>query len=566
MRRAVFVLSPFFDWAFNSTRLYWVLSLICAGLLAFTDRHFMNPDGMSYLDIALAAANNQLSELANGYWSPGYPALIGVAIWLFRPAPEQEFPIAHFVTFGAFAFALWSFAFFVRNWRAAISEMNAEGAAETDRHFTPLAYSTFMYLTFTLLPVELVCPDIWVSGLVYLVASLALRAVLPGVGWGNFVSLGLALGAGYYFKEAMFPAGLTVWAMLFFSPRSLCTVSRPRLLLTLSVFLAIATPLFVAVSVKSNRVTFGSAGRLNYGWFVNGLPSIPFGDGTETGALIEHPVPKLSDRPLMLDLSASTGGTYPLWYDPSFWFRDQTPRFGLRAQMKALWIGLKRYMKILVSSAWLPLGAVALILWIPRSSVGPRPIRKFWWLFSWPLVVCAMYALVWVEGRYVGGFLVVWWTALYGLLMLRAGNASGRSSIAWVVICVAVLSCTAGLARVAYGLARALNRPHPPEYQVVGAALRQAGLSAGDRVAVVGPGIDFYGARCARVQIGVQIPFAQEFWRLSTEELRMVWERLHAAGIRVVVAKNRPEYAAPAAWRDIRLSATSSLSILLLPP
>jgi hypothetical protein len=47
----------------------------------------MNPDGLSYLDLASEALRSGPSGLVNGHWSPGYPALLCVALTLFDPSP-----------------------------------------------------------------------------------------------------------------------------------------------------------------------------------------------------------------------------------------------------------------------------------------------------------------------------------------------------------------------------------------------------------------------------------------------------------------------------------------------
>lgn len=40
----------------------------------------MNPDGLSYLDMASEAVIGGPSKLVNTYWSPGYSAFIGMGL------------------------------------------------------------------------------------------------------------------------------------------------------------------------------------------------------------------------------------------------------------------------------------------------------------------------------------------------------------------------------------------------------------------------------------------------------------------------------------------------------
>jgi hypothetical protein len=76
----------------------------------------MDPDGMSYIEMASRAAQHGPGELVNGYWSPAYPGLIALAYWAVHPSPDLEFPLVHFVNFLIFAFTLAAFNFLVKSW------------------------------------------------------------------------------------------------------------------------------------------------------------------------------------------------------------------------------------------------------------------------------------------------------------------------------------------------------------------------------------------------------------------------------------------------------------------
>lgn len=102
----LFTSIPFFESALSSISFWCVICLACAGVLAWDNRHFMNPDGLSYLDLASEALRGGPAKLLNGYWSPGYPALISIALLIFHPHPSHEFPLIHLVNFVIFALAL----------------------------------------------------------------------------------------------------------------------------------------------------------------------------------------------------------------------------------------------------------------------------------------------------------------------------------------------------------------------------------------------------------------------------------------------------------------------------
>jgi hypothetical protein len=72
-----------------SVGFWWILGLV----LAWAGRGAMNPDGLSYLDIASQAVQIGPSALISTYWSPGYPALISLALLVVRPSPQSEFAL-----------------------------------------------------------------------------------------------------------------------------------------------------------------------------------------------------------------------------------------------------------------------------------------------------------------------------------------------------------------------------------------------------------------------------------------------------------------------------------------
>jgi len=54
--------------------------LLAGALLqAWSDRHGITPDGVSYLDLSDAVVDGSWRGLVNAYWSPLYPLLLGLA-------------------------------------------------------------------------------------------------------------------------------------------------------------------------------------------------------------------------------------------------------------------------------------------------------------------------------------------------------------------------------------------------------------------------------------------------------------------------------------------------------
>lgn len=546
------------DRALGSVRFWWVICLCCAGFLAWAARHSMNPDGLSYLDLASDTLTGGPSKLLSNYWSPGYPAVISLFLFLFRPSPNLEFPLTHLINFLVFLVALWVFTIFLRYWSEAT---HGKG---TQHLVIPFAYSTFLWFMLRFIGVEGVNPDLCIAVFAFLVAGLTCRLYLEEASWKHYITLGLVLGGGYYFKAAMLPLGAGFLALLFLLPPFSKRLSRPNLLLTLSVFLMVAAPLLIALSIRANKLTFGETGRLNYLWFVNGRQWSGGLDPPEAGSIPEHPAPKLLDKPLTLAFASPVGGTYPLWYDPSYWYAGTRTSFSIRQQIKALGVTFKSYKEMIFDSVAFVSGAIVLFVLSRRRSTGDAP-HILWWQVAWPLAAFAMYALVTVENRYVGAFFVLFWLAIYGGVMARVDRPVAVAVLA-TVLCAEMIPFMAHLAMIGGRAATSLVHRSRPPYQAAALGLIGLGLQKGDRLAVVGYAHDCYYARYARLRVAAQIPDAKEFWQLSAPELQTVEKRLASIGVKAVIAPNRPSGDTPGDWKYIYLPGTERLSVRLLSP
>src|SRR5262245_7604809 len=90
-------------------RLFRAVAVLLCGLHAYVARHTINPDGISYLDVADAYRAGDLAAALNAYWSPLYSWLLAAALAVARPSPYWECTVAHAVNFGIFLVALAAF-------------------------------------------------------------------------------------------------------------------------------------------------------------------------------------------------------------------------------------------------------------------------------------------------------------------------------------------------------------------------------------------------------------------------------------------------------------------------
>lgn len=117
-----------------------VCRIICIGfavLETWSQRHFLNEDGVSYLDMSDALQRHNWHLLINPIWSPLYPLLIGAVTWITHPSARLEIPLVHLVNFVIFLAALASFEFLLRR---AICVLRQEYKPEGKNSSAPLPH------------------------------------------------------------------------------------------------------------------------------------------------------------------------------------------------------------------------------------------------------------------------------------------------------------------------------------------------------------------------------------------------------------------------------------------
>lgn len=553
----------FFEPALVSVYFWWAICLGCAAILDLSERQYLTPDGLSYLDMATEALRSGPAALLNGLWSPAYPALLSLFLAIFRPSPDHEIPVAYLLNFFIFAFTLWAFTFFLRQWLAYADTLGLPSDGYK-RFFVPFAFCTFLLFIFQDTNLLAVHPDLLAAAIVFLVAGVTCRIALPGSSSMHDVALGIALGIGYYAKAALFPLGLILVGGLLFYPPSR-QVSRRKLLLSLAVFLLAAAPLIVCLSEQAGRFSFGEGSTLNYLWHVNEGP--PWGDltGPHTVSPV-HPPRRLMDTPLILEFGSPVKGTVPLWYDPTYWYAGAPVRFHLGRQIAAIESSLEQYREL--CDQWRVFIGGAVVLWILAAcGAGFLNIRRAAWIFAWPLMAMSMFALVHVEYRYVVAFCVLLCLAAYGVVVPRVNTQVGMAVCATVAGSM-LIPFAGHMVVVSAQTMKGLVRPHKPDYEVVALGLHDLGLRDGDGIAMVGWPFGPTFAHYGRLRVVAAIMGTDRFWNLSPAELEAVEQRLRGAGIKAVVTEDRPRNSTPANWHDIKVPGSDPYSVLLLsePP
>jgi hypothetical protein len=158
----------------DPSRRKWIaaLCLLCGlaiVLQSWTGRFSMNPDGISYLDMADKLLRGDFSPLAHPYWSPLYPVLLAFALKLFHPLPALEFPVVHVANCLIGLAALASFTFFLSQYLRVHGIAKRVEPVISFRCRTALAYALFLWGTVEANSLASVSPDLLVSTFVYLV-------------------------------------------------------------------------------------------------------------------------------------------------------------------------------------------------------------------------------------------------------------------------------------------------------------------------------------------------------------------------------------------------------------
>lgn len=368
----------------------WATLLALAAFQAYAQRFVVSPDGVSYLDLSDAVLTGHWSRLANLYWSPLYPLLVGVGRVVARVGPAGEIPVMHAINFACFVALLASFEYLL----VAIMALRVHRSALSGRAGSIAAYALFGFFALTMTPLELTTPDILNASTAFVAFGALLRLRDNDVhGVRHAIVLGVALGIAALSKSFMIPWAVVVFATLLVATR------RPGLRLTtiaIGVWLAFVLPWSIVMSVKAGRPTFGDAGRLTYAWFVNGQDPPALG-GVPPGARTPRTEAILSGS----GIASDTSYTDPMWADPARWNATVVPHVSLMDQYKTLVVFHVFYVENLAP----------LLFLLFLIAVAPAGSRRVAWDRGWVVYVPALlglaaYAMVVVTTRYVMPFVL----------------------------------------------------------------------------------------------------------------------------------------------------------------
>lgn len=543
----------------SGSLVFWcVVAALWGGVLAWRYRNFMGPDGISYLDMASQASQNGPLALVNRYWSPLYPALLMLWERIHEPSPFREFAYAHALNAAIYAVAAISFGYFLRGLmqcRMAIGRSTAKKAV-----FVAFGFGVFFRFMNTDFTAFVITPDLLVAIVAFLAAGLFFRILQGQIGWRTFAALGVVLGIGYLAKAAMLPAGIILlFILLVQSPRS--KPRRKGVWIAAIVLCLISAPQILLVSQRVHHFSISETGRLNYLWAIDHIQAFQGWTGGPDGEMPKHGPRILATNPKLIEFASPIPGTYPLWYDPAYWYAGAKPQFNWRGEIHAIKNSLQFYRDIFdLGDLRLPFeGLVVLSILAYVEHRAPARANLVVWL--WPTAVLFMYALVYSEYRLVAPFLVIFWMAIYSAMLIRMGRTQAilLAILAGVMLLSSVRETFSSSRRsleanqsdsglATYWLSPS-RRVFPDE--IAAQRLISLNIKAGDPIATVGPAFMAFYARIAGVRVIAEAVNPAQFWRLSPKEAVSAEQTLAGTGAEILVGVSRPKTFQPRLWEDI---------------
>jgi len=531
----------------------WSAAALAGLLQAWGKRFLIEPDGLNYLDISYAYLHHDWPNAINAYWSPLYSWILAAAISITRVPLPLESTLLHLVNFLLYLFALACFAFFFHEltaWPVTNSDSQAD-ASTGSPGWLVWGFALFVYCELELIGVGADTPDMLVSALFFLASALLLRMRRGKAGWPLYAAFGVILALAYLAKAVMFPLGFVFLLCAVFAPPQRLR-HLPRAGLALICFVVVSAPWLFLLSHAKNRFTFGDAGRLNYAWYVNGFGGLPPGykEIAAAGVLV-HPMRRISDLPPVEEFATPIAGTYPPWYDPTYWYEGVIPHFEARAQLKILRQSIGEYFRVVSAQRSIVVGFLVVFFFANEWLGFLRKLLALWPIWLPALATFSIYGLVHVETRFLGAAVVISWCCLFASLVLPRPEYSPR---AWraVFLAVALLVGVTVIKALAGDLAGSSGTKNLP-WQVA-TELNGCGLQPGDKVAVLGHDTSSdYWAHLAQVRIVADLKKENVpvYWDASDATRARVLDSLAHTGASFVVTRFRPPASQISGWHTL---------------
>src|ERR1700677_60679 len=437
---------------------YCVLAALVTFGYALWDPYQIDGDAVAYMDIGDLMRPRQWAGVVNGFWHPLYPALLSLGHILFHATRYTELHAYYMVNFGIFLLEMFSIVAFTDAIVYLREVRLREAPLEEARNATPsssgatdflLGRYGLRYIGLRLLLIatqrELSMGKVRPDALLQALLLFALGALLRHLATNHLryaALMGIALGLAYLTKSFAFVFTLLCVAALI-GFRLLWQKQAPARvaaagLLALVCFTIVAGPYIAALSKQKGRFDFGDSGSLNYAWYVGGTEKMHL-QQDQTALFgsaevhLKHPEKVLLQSPVILSYRQLPYGTYPDWFDTTFWNDSIKTHIDVRGEVHTVLRELVLTARYLLNhpEGWLLL--LVFLLMGARFGLSWRPSANAFWLAPVLLgiAIFCIYGLVNIEERYVTvGFFAILLPLFATLRPSSASSADGTRTAA----------------------------------------------------------------------------------------------------------------------------------------
>jgi hypothetical protein len=541
---------------------FWALGAVLGFLQAWTSRLSVSDVAVSYLDMGAYFFHGHHWAIISGLWSPLYALLCGLTVAVLKPSLYWEYPTVHLLLFIIYLFTMACFDYFLRQSMQIRSRLDPEkeGSPELDWVWITIGYTLFLWSSLQLIGVDDSTPDMLVAGFFYLSCGLLVTIAMGRAKWKTFLGLGLTLGLSYLTNFFILPIALlmlvTAWLVAKHKAR--------YVVISAVAFVAIAAPFIGALSAEKGRFTYAESGTYDYAVRVNGIPHHHWQGDSEMPLV--HPTREIFAAPATFEFREPFKGTYPPYYDPSFWYQGVKLHFYIRQQIEALATNLTNEFGTLffaLNGILLPTLFLALYE-TGRGWLTLKDVLRYWFLIVPSVATALLYALVYFKAQYIAASFVVLLLCLFLSVALTVDLPRSRLLSGLAVLQFVMFFCFVGFPLLLHVLdihplhSRVAERA---SYQQVAEKAAEMGLKPDDQIASLNAsnmGMAMW-AHLAHVQIIAEVyywPSAPEgatnnFWNADPVTQVSVIQKLSQTGARAVISQDRPSGAGAGHWLEI---------------
>ena len=563
----------------------WI-GLISAGLVqAWYTRHLIYSDGVSYLQIAGYYAAGNWKAALNSYWSPLFSWILAGGMLLLRPSGYWQPGLIHLTNFVAYLACLAGFEQFL----AGLLNLQRRLSGETslsELTFRMAGYCVFLISTVVLIGLGNISPDMLGTAIGIFLVAILLKIESGDARRSTYIWFGLLLGLEYLARAAFavfVPLYLAIAAVLVYGRARRLLSLRP-VLVSAATAVVVVSPFLISLWVSKGRFTLGDAGKLNYGWEIDGAARLVHWQG-EPGDIGKplHPTRKVFEHPAVYTFASPVAGSYPPWFDPSYWYAGISPHLKLGPQLYVLKRGLKAALYLFVRSPVVLPAFVLIFFGGWRRWFSRRGILAYWFLLLPSLAYIGVYTLVYIDPRYVAGSLLVTWMCILASLSVPKQVLRVRAN--WIVQAVSLIVAAAFLAsNLRHPVRRTVDdvihwrESEPSVNAMIAEHMKEVGLRPGDRIAWIGEAINGEWVRLDGARIVAEIPVRYDhqedllfrwnitnqrdikaFWNAPPAEKARIFDLFRKEGVRFVMVDRIPEEFQKDGWRRVLPEGTPGL-------